>query len=75
MCPRFRTKRLKDVTARRVESAVVLHVQELGWAAQRGRDLANEWQLIRRLMEDEGMHVEGVVRQIEDRREQVRNPD
>ncbi|CAM9264609.1 unnamed protein product [Sphacelaria rigidula] len=56
----------KEISARRVASAVVLHVQQLGWAAQRDLNLEEEWQLIRHLMQDAGINVDGVVNQIVD---------
>lgn len=63
---------LQDISAKRVASAVVLHVQQLGWAAQRNLDSEEEWQLIRQLMQDAGINVDGVVNQIIDRLDQVR---
>lgn len=51
---------------------MVLHVQQLGWAAQRNLDSEQEWQLIRQIMQDAGINVDGVVNQIIDRLDQVR---
>lgn len=62
----------QDISARRVEAAVVLHVQELGWAAQRKLDPQEEWQLIHQHLEDTGINVDGVTNQIRRRLEHVR---
>lgn len=64
---------LQEISARRVASAVVLHVQQLGWAAQRDLNLEEEWQLIRHLMQDAGINVDGVVNQIVDQLDHVRH--
>lgn len=52
---------------------MVLHVQQLGWAAQRDLNLEEEWQLIRHLMQDAGINVDGVVNQIVDQLDHVRH--
>lgn len=50
----------------------MLHVQELGWAAQRKLDPQEDWQLIHQHLEETGINVDGVTNQIRRRLEHVR---
>ncbi|CAM9180188.1 unnamed protein product, partial [Hapterophycus canaliculatus] len=54
----------KDVSARRVAAAVVLQMQQLGWAAQRNLDLEEGWKLTEEHLQHSGINVGGVVNQI-----------
>ncbi|CAN0024749.1 unnamed protein product [Scytosiphon promiscuus] len=59
----------KDISARRVAAAVVLQVQQLGWAAQRDLDLEEGWKLTEEHLQHSGIDVDGVVNQIRRRLE------
>lgn len=52
-------------------AAVVLYVQQLGWAAQRNLDEAEDWELIQQSLEDAGMDEDGVFNQIRCRLDHV----
>ena len=61
----------QDVSARRVASAVVRHVQQLGWATQRDLDLEEDWQLTQDHLQHTGINADGVINQIQRRLDHV----
>lgn len=66
------TRFIQEVSARRVAVAVALHVQVLGWAAQRRLDPDEDWQLILQHLDDASINADGVIDQIRSRLDYVR---
>lgn len=63
---------IQEVSARRVAVAVALHVQGLGWVAQRRLDPDEDWQLILQHLDDASINADGVIHQIRSRLDYVR---
>lgn len=61
----------QDTCSRVVAAAVVLHVQALGWAAQRELDLEDEWHHIHQSLTEADVNVAGVVNQVRSRFHEV----